>query len=337
MNNKLINREIRSLSNHSSLPLLMFVILSELSSFIVYLIFDLLKGNSLGQDEGFEMFVAYCLIYLVVMPLIILMFSEMRGKRVGLSIKSCFVRPAKPAGWVAKYVIITIGLTYLIAISSNLIQLLLSLFGVELNTTDISFGDSPFGIITTLIALPIFAPLFEELLFRGCIYRNNEPMGQWFAIIVSGIAFGLWHTNCVQTVYAAVMGILSCALYAKTRSVIPSMIVHFVVNSIAAVQELCLLGLDQDLVANGDEMYIAQHSGLITLTGLIGMLIFGLIIASVVLVIMEIVKHRGHFTLEQGRYNMPLGRKLGVYYSAPITIIAFAVLIFETVVNAVFA
>lgn len=336
MNNKLINREIRSISKYSSLPLLCFVILSQMSSYFVYFIFDLLKGTALADDYGFRMLVSYCVIYLVIMPLLLLVFSELQGKNIGLSLKSCFVKSAKPAGWVFKYVIIAIGLTYLLAISSSIISSILSMFGIELNTTDISFGDSPFGVIATVLSLSFFAPFFEELLFRGCIYRNNEPMGQWFAIIISGVAFGLWHTNCVQTVYATGMGIIACALYAKTRSVIPSMIVHFVINSIAAVQQLCLNGLDTDLLANGNEQYVMQHLGQALIVGFLGVFIYGIIIAAIVLSIIELVKHRGRFPLYKGRYNMSGAKKLGVYFSDPVTIVAYVVLIFETVINALY-
>lgn len=336
MDKKLINREIRTLSNYSSLPLLCFVILSQVSSYFVYFIFDLLKGTALYDDYGFKMLISYCVIYLVVMPLILLIFSELRGRRVGLSLKTCFVKPAKPVGWVIKYVIIAIGLTYALAFSSSIISSLLESVGINLNTTDISFGDSPFGIITTVVALPLFAPLFEELLFRGSIYRNNEPMGQWFAIIVSGVAFGLWHTNCVQTIYATGMGIIACALYAKTRSVIPSMIVHFVINSIAAVQQLCMNGLDTDILKDANTEYIMNHYGQIMFIGLMGLAVFGIIIAAIVLSIIELVKHRGRFPLYKGRYNMSLGKKLGVYFSAPVTVVAYAVLIFETIANALY-
>ena len=334
MNNKLINREIRSLSNSSSLPLLCFLIFSQMSSCFVYFIFELLKGTSLADDMDYRYLVAYCVVYLIVMPLILLIFSETRGRRVGLSLKTCFVKPAKSAGWVFKYVIIAIGLTYLIAFSSSIISEILKLFGIELNTTEITFGSSPFGVLATVASLSLFAPFFEELLFRGSIYRNNEPMGQWFAIIISGVAFGLWHTNCVQTVYAAGMGIICCALYAKTRSVLPSMIVHFVINSIAAILQLCMNGLDTDLIASGNEIYIRKHYGQVMLTGLTELFVFGLIIAAIVLTIIELVKHRGRFPLYKGRYNMSGAKKLGVYFTAPVTIITYALLIFETVVNA---
>ena len=270
------------------------------------------------------------------MPLILLIFSELRGKRVRLSLKTCFVKPAKPAGWVCKYVIIAIGLTYLIAVSSSIISAILESFGIKLNTSDISFGDSPFGVIATVVALPLFAPFFEELLFRGSIYRNNEPMGQWFAIIVSGAAFGLWHTNCVQTVYATGMGIIACALYAKTRSIIPSMIVHFVINSIGALQQLCMNGLDTDILKDANTEYIMNHYGQIMFIGLMELAVFGIIIAAIVLSIIELVKHRGRFPLYKGRYNMSLGKKLGVYFSAPVTVVAYAVLIFETIANALY-
>lgn len=66
------------------------------------------------------------------------------------------------------------------------------------------------------------------------------------------------------------------------------------------------------------------------------LLIIGLIIAGIVLLIIELVKHRGKFTLNSGEYRIKTLNKIAIYFSAPITIVVFVILIAETIINAIF-
>ena len=54
----------------------------------------------------------------------------------------------------------------------------------------------------------IFAPIWEELLFRGFVLRSLRPYGKRFAIVGSAILFGLFHGNLLQAPYAVFMGLL---------------------------------------------------------------------------------------------------------------------------------
>ena len=54
----------------------------------------------------------------------------------------------------------------------------------------------------------LFAPIAEELLFRGYILRTLRPYGKRFAIFASAVLFGLFHGNLVQTPYAILVGLL---------------------------------------------------------------------------------------------------------------------------------
>ena len=54
----------------------------------------------------------------------------------------------------------------------------------------------------------ILAPLWEELLFRGYVLRTLRPYGKRFAVMGSGVLFGLFHGNLLQTPYAVLMGLV---------------------------------------------------------------------------------------------------------------------------------
>ncbi len=52
------------------------------------------------------------------------------------------------------------------------------------------------------------APLGEEIVFRGVVYGQlRKVLKVPYAVVLSGLAFGLFHGNLVQAVYATVIGI----------------------------------------------------------------------------------------------------------------------------------
>ena len=56
--------------------------------------------------------------------------------------------------------------------------------------------------------MAIFAPIFEEILFRGLILRNLLPYGKKFAILASSFLFGMFHGNLLQSPYAFLVGLV---------------------------------------------------------------------------------------------------------------------------------
>lgn len=53
-----------------------------------------------------------------------------------------------------------------------------------------------------------FAPIFEEILFRGLILRMLMPTGKKFAIFASAYFFGMFHGNIIQTPFAFLVGLV---------------------------------------------------------------------------------------------------------------------------------
>lgn len=89
------------------------------------------------------------------------------------------------------------------------------------------------------LALGIFVPVAEELVFRGAILRSllglfSEQM-HWVAIVLSALIFGAIHMNLAQGIHAFVLGLLIGWMYYRTKSIIPGIALHWVNNSVAYV------------------------------------------------------------------------------------------------------
>ena len=97
-------------------------------------------------------------------------------------------------------------------------------------------------VILDAIGAIIFAPIVEELVFRGVLFnRLKIRTGIIPAMIISSVIFGLGHEFGGIT-SAILFGICMCILYTKTDNILIPMSVHFL-NNLAATL-LNVSGLD---------------------------------------------------------------------------------------------
>jgi membrane protease YdiL (CAAX protease family) len=111
--------------------------------------------------------------------------------------------------------------------------------------------------IPNIIMIAIMAPLLEEVLVRGLVMRgyllNYSPIK---AIIASAIFFGLIHMNPWQFIGGFISGVFLGYLYYKTKSLIPSILVHFLNNSLSVVFSFFYVEADASFVDMlGSELY----------------------------------------------------------------------------------
>lgn len=99
-------------------------------------------------------------------------------------------------------------------------------------------GGNPVGIF--LLAV-VFAPLLEETVFRGIVFRLTEKVTKGFgAVIISAAIFGVFHMNLAQAVYSMIMGVAAGMVYMKTRNLWFPIILHCGHNLITALQSIPL-------------------------------------------------------------------------------------------------
>lgn len=87
------------------------------------------------------------------------------------------------------------------------------------------------------MAIGIFAPVVEEIVFRGAILRILLGLfsrsWHWVAIIFSALIFGAIHLNLAQGLHAFVIGLLLGWMYYRTSSVVPGILLHWINNTVA--------------------------------------------------------------------------------------------------------
>ena len=98
-------------------------------------------------------------------------------------------------------------------------------------------GLNPVSYMLPAIAIPLSSGIFEELLFRGVLFRIVEEwLGSWISLVVSSLVFGLIHLmNPAATLMGAIFisveaGILLAAAYMLTRRLWMSMGFHVAWN-----------------------------------------------------------------------------------------------------------
>jgi len=86
------------------------------------------------------------------------------------------------------------------------------------------------GFLTVAVA----APILEETLFRGIILKALlKKYTPFKAIIISAVAFGVFHLNPWQFLYATVLGLLLGYMYWKTKSLFYPILIHMLLNGTA--------------------------------------------------------------------------------------------------------
>jgi sodium transport system permease protein len=91
---------------------------------------------------------------------------------------------------------------------------------------------APLGFVILVLAL--VPAISEELTFRGFLFAGLERNGGSLrAILLTSLLFGLSHGVLQQSISAAIMGVLLGWLAARSGSVLPTLVFHFVHNSVS--------------------------------------------------------------------------------------------------------
>jgi uncharacterized protein len=85
------------------------------------------------------------------------------------------------------------------------------------------------------LAIVILAPVIEELTFRGLGFSLLRRYGDWVAIVVVGLCFGLAHGLVQALPFLVAFGIGLAYLRSRTDSVYPGMLVHGFFNATALI------------------------------------------------------------------------------------------------------
>lgn len=159
-------------------------------------------------------------------------------------------------------------LPIVLTIAGGLTTLLFGMAKLDMNFTMIrdamasaaSGGEIPIGVIVisqivlAILLAPFFNMLFtlgEELGWRGFLLPHLMPLGQWKAILVSGVIWGFWHAPVIMQghnypgypilgvfmmiVFCVLLGAIFSWMYLNTKSPWVAALAHGSVNAVAGL------------------------------------------------------------------------------------------------------
>lgn len=146
---------------------------------------------------------------------------------------------AKTFGIAFKFFLFAISCVLLCGIFINLFSM--AFFGDIPESQDIIgifLGiDSWKDRILAMFSIVVLAPISEELVFRGLIYRTLKGLGAFrgalnaiFAASVSALLFSAIHANAFVLLPLFIMGMILTASYEKSGNIMVPMLVHSLFN-----------------------------------------------------------------------------------------------------------
>lgn len=111
-------------------------------------------------------------------------------------------------------------------------------------------------IVVQILVTSIAAPLVEELLFRGIVYKRLRTiMNITPAMIISAALFGLVHGNMVQFIYAFLIGLIFAFVYEKFKTIWAPIILHASANLLSVI----ITALQGSETSDGSEGTIGMY------------------------------------------------------------------------------
>lgn len=334
-----IKNKIRRASNINGILLIIFELLVLGGvQFTIDPLASLITEEGTATYDAVHTLLGFTLQYIIGVALPLLIFYRTSAGKELSERAPLFSKPKMSWGWVIKFIFISFFIIYTVTLVFNMIMTQIqNILGVEFQAVDFSADDNFLSRLTNVIAMMFLAPFFEELLFRGTFVRNSCRYGGWHAIIATAILFGLWHMNYEQTFATAAFGICAGFLYVKTRSILPSMLLHFCFNTIGTIQSFVVDPEFSEKVKSGNTLELmAEEPVKYMMVTFIGLVVIALIITGVVFFAIECSKHPESFridTQDEDSKELSEPKKLGIYFTAPATIIVAAALLALTVLR----
>ncbi len=127
--------------------------------------------------------------------------------------------------------ILVMVFSYPVIIVLNLISMLF----VENAMSSVMSSVMTLGLPLAVLLMAVVPAIFEETIFRGCLYNTYSRRRPLAGIFLSALLFGLMHMNFNQMPYAFFLGIILALMLEATDSIVIPMIMHFSLNCFSTV------------------------------------------------------------------------------------------------------
>lgn len=329
-----LKKAIKSASNHNSCALLLFLGLTTVITAFTSVVIAIITRDA-EKATKLSFLIGIIEQFILAAPLTVIIMKATKSSKEYKPLSALLRKPDASAGQIVRWILICFFIGRAVAVISQYFFIFLEfIIGRKLSAIDFTSDGSSLNTFVNITALAILAPLCEETIFRGIIANNSSRFGSLSAIITSGLCFGLFHMNYEQIIYAAALGFCLAFLLLKTKSLITCIIFHVFFNFFGTLISLFPSELLERL-QKGDVSYMKEHITASLLLFAVVLATVAVMITGLILFIIEVTQHKETFKLEKVHPEMSEGKKILVYFTAPVTVVTVILLLLLTIVNAV--
>lgn len=133
---------------------------------------------------------------------------------------------------ILRTVCMMVGISLTFSIFFNLIQTIL---GISFTESVLGQSNDALYVLYSLLTAIVIAPVLEELFFRGFVLQRLRSYDLKFAIVFSGLCFGLMHMNFLQGSMHIFTGILLAIVCIRNESILFPILCHMFYNTIMCI------------------------------------------------------------------------------------------------------
>lgn len=217
-------------------------------------------------------------LYLIAMPIAVMLM----GKSTVIETRKFDMKP----GLFFKLLLMCLPMMWAGSVFGSMLSMVLSNGEATDRVADLAMQTN----IWNVVFLVIVGPVFEEWLFRKQLIDHTRKYGEKTAILLSGLAFGLFHMNLFQFFYAFLLGLMFGYVYTRTSKLRYSTAMHMIINfngGVLAPWVLTRVDLDQlekvsEASENGNAAAMEQWASQ-NVEGLAIMLVYFVLYGAVIL------------------------------------------------------
>lgn len=217
-------------------------------------------------------------LYLIAMPIAVMLM----GKSTVIETRKFDMKP----GLFFKLLLMCLPMMWAGSVFGSMLSMVLSNGEATDRVADLAMQTN----IWNVVFLVIVGPIFEEWLFRKQLIDHTRKYGEKTAILLSGLAFGLFHMNLFQFFYAFLLGLMFGYVYTRTSKLRYSTAMHMIINfngGVLAPWVLTRVDLDQlekvsEVAENGNAAAMEQWASQ-NVEGLAIMLVYFVLYGAVIL------------------------------------------------------
>ncbi len=230
-------KSARSTFSRFSLSLFLYVVIayavSFVAEFLIIIFLGVEKSSLLFENIYFQWLMGVGPMYLISFPVLFLVTRKMKT--------APRIRRKLPFDEFLIFFLISQAVMFAgNVIGTTITDLISAVFKIEItDATSELIESSPIWLI--ILVAVVIGPIIEELIFRKLMIDRLSRFGDGIAILVSSVAFGLFHGNLHQLFYATFLGFMLGYIYTRTGNCLYTILLHMLINFFGSVAVLPIL------------------------------------------------------------------------------------------------